>query len=498
MRRRLVLAVLAGAVAAWGAVLLAVTSAAAAGAGSAALPVSAAGPRARAIGVPGLSALNADGNVQVSSVSCASPGNCAAGGSYVDRSGRTEGFVVSQRQGVWGQAIGVPGLGALNTDGQAQVSSVSCASAGNCAAGGTYFGSGQQGFVVSEQNGGWRPAVKVPGLGALHSAGDVRVYSVSCASAGNCTAGGTYYNSGQQGFVVSLRDGVWHWAIEVPGLGALNAGGYAQVSSVSCGSAGNCTAGGYYLNHSSNEQGFVVSQRHGAWGLAIAVTGPDALNEVGSAGVSSVSCASAGNCTAGGTSWYHTGGEVGFVASQRHGAWGQAIKVPGVGALKMGGNALLSSVSCGSAGNCAAVGSYYDQSNSGFMASERNSVWHWAIEVPGLAALNADGNAEASSVSCGSAGNCAAGGFYTDSSGNAQGFVVSQRDGVWHLAFEVPGLGALNAGGNARVYSVSCASAGNCAAGGFYTDSSGRTEGFLVSQRNGVWGQATAVTFSAS
>jgi hypothetical protein len=30
------------------------------------------------------------------------------------------------------------------------------------------------------------------------------------------------------------------------------------------------------------------------------------------------------------------------------------------------------------------------------------------------------------SVSCGSAGNCAAGGIYTDGSGHQQGFVVSQ------------------------------------------------------------------------
>ena len=40
--------------------------------------------------------------------------------------------------GSWGQAVEVPGLAALNTGGQANVNSVSCASAGNCAAGGYY------------------------------------------------------------------------------------------------------------------------------------------------------------------------------------------------------------------------------------------------------------------------------------------------------------------------------------------------------------------------
>lgn len=45
-------------------------------------------------------------------------------------------------------------------------------------------------------------------------------------------------------------------------------------------------------------------------------------------------------------------------------------------------------------------------------------------------------------------------------------FVASQNNGVWDTAIYVPGLPALNAGGNAAVGQVSCSSAGNCAAGG--------------------------------
>ena len=39
--------------------------------------------------------------------------------------------------GSWGKAIGVPGLGALNKGGLAEVKAVSCVSPGYCAAGGT-------------------------------------------------------------------------------------------------------------------------------------------------------------------------------------------------------------------------------------------------------------------------------------------------------------------------------------------------------------------------
>src|SRR5260221_10209344 len=38
--------------------------------------------------------------------------------------------------------------------------------------------------------------------------------------------------------------------------------------------------------------------------------------------------------------------------------------------------------------------------------------------------------------------------------------------GTWRAAIEVPGTGGLNKGGNAAVKSGSCASAGNCVAGG--------------------------------
>jgi len=101
--------------------------------------------------------------------------------------------------------------------------------------------------------------------------------------------------------------------------------------------------------------------------------------------------------------------------------------------------------------------------------------------VPGLAALNAGGLAFVLSVSCGVAGHCAAGGSYIGGDGGAQGFVAAEQDGRWGKAIEVPGLAVLNAGGGAVVNSVSCALAGACAAGGTYTDGSGGVQGFVVS-----------------
>ena len=83
-----------------------------------------------------------------------------------------------------------------------------------------------QAFVVDERFGSWGNAIEVPGMATLDNHGFAKVISVSCASAGNCAAGGRYKDgSGNQAFVVDEKNGVWHHAIAGPALAALNAGG---------------------------------------------------------------------------------------------------------------------------------------------------------------------------------------------------------------------------------------------------------------------------------
>ena len=239
----------------------------------------------------------------VYSVSCAAAGDCAAGGFYTDGSGNGQAFVVSETNGSWGNAIEVPGAAALNTGGYANVYSVSCAATGACAAGGFYTdGSGRQAFVVGETNGSWGNAVEVPGISALNSGGYANLYTLSCGAAGDCAAGGIYTDgTGHiQAFVVSKTHGSWGGAVEVPGTAALNKGGSAGLESVSCPAAGACTAGGGYKDGSGHIQAFVLSETKGRWSKAIEVPGSAALNGGGSAGVDSVSCGAAGACAAGG------------------------------------------------------------------------------------------------------------------------------------------------------------------------------------------------------
>ena len=335
-----------------------------------------------------------------------------------------------ETNGSWGNAIEVPGSAALNSSGGAQVSSVSCATAGTCAAGGYYNnGSGEQAFVVSETNGSWGKAREVPGTGTLNSGGAADAISVSCPTAGTCTAGG-YYKDGSghaQAFVVGETNGSWDTAVEVPGSANLNSGGYAQVSSVSCPTAGNCIAGGYYEDGSGHLQAFVVGETHGSWGKALEVPGSATLNSGYLASVTSVSCPTAGNCAAGGYYKDGSGHYQALVVGETHGSWGKAMEVPGSATLNSAGSAVVQSVSCGAAGTCAAGGYYKDGSGNfqAFVVGETNGSWGNAIEVPGTATLNSGGNAQVDSVSCAAAGDCAAGGYYAGDFGSQQAFVAS-------------------------------------------------------------------------
>jgi len=390
--------------------------------------------------------------------------------------------------GAWGTAREVTGLAALNQGGFANITSVSCASPGTCSAGGSYTDSsgGGQAFVVSEVNGSWGKAKEVPGLAALNQGGSALITSVSCARAGTCAAGGSYTDSsgGQQAFVVNETNGSWGTAQEIPGTAALNQGGSAFTGSLSCARAGTCAAGGWYTDSSGGQQAFVVSEAGGRWGTAQQVPGTAALNQAGSAGTTSVSCTPAGTCTAAGGYTDGSGSGQAFVVSEVGGTWGTAQQIPGTAALNQGGNADPVSVSCARAGSCAVGGFYKDGSGhyQAFVASKTNGTWGAAEQVPGTAALNQGGHAFTNAVSCAAAGTCSAGGFYFDGSGHRQAFVVTEVNGTWGTAQEVPGTAALNQGGNAETLSVSCAGAGTCAAGGIYTDSSGHHQAFVVTK----------------
>ena len=406
----------------------------------------------------------------------------------------------------WGAAKAVPGIAALNV-GYASVDSISCATAGNCAAGGSYatardpLHSDELGFVVDESNGTWGKAQAISGLGSLTvfgASGGSWVGSVSCAAAGACAALGGYTDArgAPQGFVVDEVNGSWGTAQEIPGLGALNTGGNAVVRSLSCAAVGDCAAVGSYWSSTvpGSWQGFVVSESNGTWGTAKEIVGPGTAK---SSEAFSVSCTGAGDCAAGGSFVDAQGARQGLVVEESSGTWGAAQPIPGLGALNAGGDATVAAISCAAPGDCAAGGAYVDAhgGDQGLVVDESGGKWLAAHEVSRLGGLNVGHFAAIQSISCAGVGACAAGGFYSiDALHHEQGFVVDESNGAWGAAQEVPGLGALNVGRFAAVQSISCGAAGSCAAGGYFNYKGGHgTPGFVVDESGGRWGRAEEV-----
>lgn len=430
----------------------------------------------------------ADGNSGLTALSCGAPGNCGAGG-YVANSAddSSQVFVANEKNGRWGKATELSGLAALNVAKSAELESMSCPSAGNCTAIGFYsIGEfNRRSFTATERNGRWGKAQVIPGTRHFEVAGIVPLMSVSCSSAGNCGAFGTYATTSDvsQSYLVSEARGVWGKAIALRGI---------VMNAVSCGAAGSCVAGGYSAAHA-----VTVAEIRGKWGKPQNLAGlPVSISLAPK--VTSMSCTSAGNCTAGGDYVVNDGVQV-FVATQRQGNWRKAAELPGIAALNVDGGAGLFSLSCASAGNCAAGGSYVPTTNAfeAFVASERGGGWAKAEEVPGTATLNVGSivntAAQVNALSCPSPGDCGAGGYYADKKGDQQVFVDSQSHGTWGQAAEVPGAGALNAGGLADLTALSCGSAGNCAAGGYYADRALHDHAYVVSESRGTWGRAQLI-----
>ncbi len=392
----------------------------------------------------------------------------------------------------WGSAIEVPGIASLNVGGSAGLSSVSCASAGNCSAVGWYTDSaGQQVYVVSEQGGVWGTAIEVPGSAALNTSGAAELGQVSCAGAGGCVAGGGFSDFSDfigTAFLVEQTNGVWGTAFQVPGLAALDTFKASDVTSVSCASPGDCLVGGDFADASNgldldlDYAAFMVSEHGGVWGTPFVVWG--------NSSVSSVSCAGAGYCVTGGSS----GGQA-YLVTLSNGHWLFKPKLPGVAALSAGGLSQVTSVSCASPGNCA-VGGLYTYGRKGvrehaFLVKETNGKWGKAIAVFG-------GAAESVSASCAAAGNCIAGGYFAKG-GHTQAYVVAERKGKWGSGIRVPGLSALGGARPSSVYALSCAStAGNCAATGYYMDPAGKFQAFVAGEQSGVWGKAVEVPGTAA
>lgn len=249
-------------------------------------------------------------------VSCPSAGNCVVIGTYDVLAGdlnESAGWVATERAGHWGPAAKVRLPGNPGAVESLSFTGLSCVSVGNCTAvGGSTANSGEQGLILKERNGVWLQAIRAPlprgGVAPSEpNAFDDPLFSVACADANDCAAIGAYVKKGHHGYpgtfrgwLLAERHGAWSASAIV--LPRPASAGMVFLNQVSCLSRGNCVAVGNYNGHPGH--GVIAVERHGTWQRALNATLPvDAAKPSSrqTAGLDSVSCASASRCTIVGT-----------------------------------------------------------------------------------------------------------------------------------------------------------------------------------------------------
>jgi hypothetical protein len=388
--------------------------------------------------IPGLAALSREGDAIVSGLSCSAAEDCLATGMYMNAGLGV--FVAEETRGTWHKATPVPGLAALNTGGLTNAGGVSCAAPGDCAVAGMYTPGNTdnadnpiEGFVADESGGKWRKAASIPGLNALNRGGLVEVVAVSCPAPGDCVVAGEYTATaavdrnglrGEQGFIDTESDGTWGKAREVPGLTKISARGFSQITALSCPSARHCVAVGNYLASGGGydpDRAFATTWSGGAWSAAApvgAVTGLETLT-----------CASVGDCLAGGSD----SRQIAAVVASKGARWGSPTEIPGARLLayrtKKATSSAVDTLACPSPGDCSAGGTFRwgatsafttanDSATQVFSTGESGGTWGTARVPAGLAALNTLSYADLT-VACSAPAQCAAGGGYGEGKATA-------------------------------------------------------------------------------
>ncbi|MBW4030163.1 MAG: hypothetical protein HIU57_05725, partial [Acidobacteria bacterium] len=132
-------------------------------------------------------------------VACASTGNCAFGGQYLDKSGKYQGFLDNVVNGVVqrAQMLALP-AGALQAGHNGGVVSLSCPQVGTCVAGAAYMNAAHAyvAYLVGETHNVWSPGISVTMPNGSQTVGVAGgIYSVDCFSASSCQVSGSYASS---------------------------------------------------------------------------------------------------------------------------------------------------------------------------------------------------------------------------------------------------------------------------------------------------------------
>ena len=430
--------------------------------------------------------------ILINAISCTTATACSAGG-FVSTSATTEAFVIDESKGLWQEAQIIRGTATPGVADNATINAISCISPGNCSAGGSFVnGEGLShfqllggeapttAFVVNEIHGRWHAAHAVTGVVAPGNEEGATINYLSCSSAGNCAAAGrfasapcadgdntcvlagaTYKRQFEKSFVVDEVQGVWgspEWLLEA------NRGEYPNLNGLSCGAPGTCAAVGTSLSPSREQEGFVVTETSGRWQKSAQFPGSELTGQTSSI-LNAVSCGSRGNCSAGGSYTDKYGKTHPFLVDETSGTWRRAFAVKGSTRPALKPYAQIQSISCGSSNDCTAFGESLGSAGKGlyyFVLTKREGAWGSVRLVPGLASLAFRGFS-GSEMACSANQSCTIAGSYFTQSAVTKPYALSENIGHFTRLVNLRGIARLNLAPTAgSVVALSCGARDNC------------------------------------
>jgi hypothetical protein len=380
---------------------------------------------------------------RLSAISCPAVGTCEAIGFYVG-GGHEFGLIETLSGGAW-SAMAAP-VPADATGTGSFLKSVDCQTAQTCVAVGEYQGNGGTFGLIDTESGGSWTAQQAPQPADAAANQNVLPESVSCPSMGACASTGTYFNGdGNLQGILFQQASNGQWSGEAAPLPAGTATGnneFSLLGAVSC--AAVCEAVGQVEDAASTDQGLLEQLTGGGWTASLAPKPANAGSGTNAnAGLNGVSCTFDGTCNAVGSYNDVTDGSGRPLIDVINGTSVTPIEGPQPADTASGADMAgsLNAVSCVSGDQCAAVGTYRNNTVSGLNVAltDSSSGGSWSaptVPMPANAGSGAQASSILNSVSCAARSSCEAVGNYADAAANGFGLVQSYvpPEGYWSVA----------------------------------------------------------------
>jgi hypothetical protein len=403
-----------------------------------------------------------------------------------------------------GTAGAVPGLagGRLSlgldvaTPGSSFLSGVYCTAAANCWA----VGQRQSGPALLNQvlhwNGKtWRRGA-VPSPGGTSSTSISELYAVRCLSAGNCWAVGEYTTTGKFYLGEALHWNGRKWSTTpVPATGGTGRNDVTELFDSTCTSADSCWAvGDYGLGMFPAEKKLLnlVLHWNGRKWTRTPAPNPAGIRLADINALSTVRCGSAADCNAVGE--YGNNTKNAYLNETLHwnGTRWSRVPVPNPGGTGRGALNVLYGLGCGSPTSCWAVGEYYLKVGPFF--PDLNEILHWngrswtrVTAVPEPDSTKPGGGEDfLLGAVCSSAANCWAVGQYRAGQAAALNQALHWNGRHWAYV-ATPSPGGTGIGDLSSLEAARCTSSSNCWAVGYVLPEGGAEAGQILHWNGKKW-----------